>query len=118
MDREKLEKIIEEYDEDQENTLRSMLSDFYSRRMLSIAVLVWVWAIIFMGGAVGSAIGFFATERTKAHIMYAALFVCFVLFVGFMKVFAWLMIARNGIRREVKRLELRIADLAGKLEQK
>lgn len=120
MDREHIKRIIDspdEYDDSRGDSIASMLSDFYNRKMLSIAVLVWFWAVLFIVGAVLSAIGFFAADQTKDQIMYSALFVCLVLFVGFMKVFAWLMIARNGIKREVKRLELRIAELAQALAE-
>lgn len=118
MDREQVKKIIDDYDDTQENTLRSMLSEFYSRRMLSIAVLVWFWALVFIAGAIACAIGFFGAEQTKDQIMYAALFTCMILFVAFIKVFAWLMMARNGIKREVKRLELRIRELADNVTAK
>jgi hypothetical protein len=120
MDREHIKRIIDspdEYDEARGDSIASMLSDFYNRKMLSIAILVWAWALVFIAGAVGSAIMFFASDQTRDQIMYSALFVCLVLFVGFMKVFAWLMIARNGIKREVKRLELRIAELAQALAE-
>ena len=114
---EQIRKIIDEsqeYEDSKEDTIRSMLSDFYSRKMLSIAIVVWVWAIIFVAGAVYSAVKFFATDQTRDQIMYAALFICLVQFVGLMKVFAWQMLARNSIKREVKRLELRIAELPQK----
>ena len=121
MDRERLKQIIDGpdvYDDSREDTIGSMLSDFYSRKMLSIAILVWAWALIFMAGAVGSAIMFFVSGQIRDQIMYASLFVCLVLFVGFMKVFAWQMMARNSIKREVKRLELRIAELTQALASK
>jgi hypothetical protein len=121
MDREQLNKIIDdvrEYDDAQEDTFRTMLSDFYSRKMLSIVILVWVWALIFIAGAIGSAVMFFGSDQIKDQIMYAALFVCLVLFVGFVKVLAWQMIARNSIKREIKRLELRVAELAQALAGK
>jgi hypothetical protein len=121
MEDETIKKILEDhdkYDDSRENTIREMLGDFYSRKMLSVAIIVWVWAIIFMGGAVFCGIRFFDTSEPREQIMFAALFVCFVVCVGFMKVFAWLMIARNGIKREVKRLELRIAELTKTLGDK
>ena len=121
MDREQLRRIIdspEGYDNAQEDTIGSMITEFYSRKMLSVAILVWAWAIVFAAGAGGSAFMFFATDQTKAQIMYAALFVCLVLFIGLLKVFAWQMLARNSIKREIKRLELRIAELAQTLAGK
>lgn len=118
MNDEQIRKIIDgpqDYDDSKEDSLRSMLADFYSRRMLSTAILVWFWGIVFVAGAVYSAVRFFAADQTKDQIMYAALFICLVHFVGLMKVFAWQMIARNSIKREIKRLELRIAELTASL---
>ncbi len=118
MNDEQIRKIIDgpqDYEDSKEDSLCSMLSDFYSRKMLSTAILVWVWGIAFMAGAVYSAVRFFDADQTKDQIMYAALFICLVQFVGLMKVFAWQMIARNSIKREVKRLELRIAELSASL---
>lgn len=113
MDEEQIKKIIEDtYDESKEDSIMSMARDFYSRKMWSTAVLVRVWAIIFFAGAVYSAIQFFETDETQLQIMYAAIFVPCVLAIGFMKVFAWEMLHRNSIKREIKRLELRIAELA------
>ena len=118
MNDEQIRKIIDgsqDYDDSKEDSLCSMLSDFYSRKMLSTAILVWFWGIIFVAGAVYSAYKFFDADRTRDQIMYAAVFVCLVQFVGLMKVFAWQMIARNSVKREVKRLELRIAELSASL---
>jgi uncharacterized membrane protein YbjE (DUF340 family) len=115
---EEIKKMIDDvYDDSREDSIRSMVGDFYSRRMLSIAVLVWVWAILFAVGAGYSAVKFFAADQTKDQIMYAALFVCLVQFVGLMKVFAWQMLARNSVKREIKRLELRVAELAQALDK-
>lgn len=121
MEDETIKRILEDhdkYDDSRDNTIREMLGDFYSRKMISVAIVVWVWAIIFMGGAVFCCIQFIDTGDTKNQIMYAGLFVCFVHFVGLMKVFAWLMIARNGIKREIKRLELRTVELTKLLAEK
>mgnify|MGYP006303109123 CR=1 FL=1 len=121
MQDETIKRILEDsetYDDSRENTLREMLGDFYSRKMMSVAILVWVWGLVFIAGAVYSAVRFFDDIGTKDQIMYAALFIIFLMWLGLMKVFAWLMITRNGIKREVKRLELRIAELAKVLSEK
>ncbi len=113
-----IRKILDDtYDDSREDSIRAMIGDFYSRRMLSVAVLVWVWAVVFFAGAGYSAMKFFKTDQTQEQIMYAALFICLVQFVGLMKVFAWQMMARNSIKREVKRLEIRIAELAKSLDR-
>ncbi len=112
MNENEIKKIIEgTYDDSREDTIRSIVTDFYSRKLLSTAILVWVWATIFFAGAIYSAIQFFEVDDTKSQIMYVAIFVPCVLAIGFMKVFAWGMVHRHSIKREIKRLEIRIAEL-------
>ena len=112
MNDEQIKRIIEaDYDDSKEDTIRSMVSDFYSRKMLSVALLVWVFALLFFGGAVYSGIQFSNSDQTKEQIMYAALFLLFVEGIAMMKIFAWQMLARNSVKREIKRLELRVAEL-------
>jgi lysylphosphatidylglycerol synthetase-like protein (DUF2156 family) len=94
-----------------EDTLWSMVRQFYNRKMLSVIILAWVYFIIVLALAVLSGIRFSESEQTKDQIMYAAIFVCCVQLVSLIKVFAWQMIHRNGIKQEIKRLELRIAEL-------
>jgi len=106
MNDEEIKKIVNDtYDDSKEDSIWSMVRDFYSRKMLSTTILVWVWAIIFFAGAAYCSIKFFKTNQTKYHIMYAALFVCFVHGIGLMKIFAWEMIHRNSIKREIKKLK-------------
>jgi len=119
MNDEQIRKIIEDtYDESRENTVWSMVGDFYNRKMMSFVILLWVWAIIFIVGSVYCGVQFFKVEQTKYLIMYAAGFVCFVHGISLIKIFAWQIIHRNGLRREIKRLELRIAELSGSIAEK
>jgi tryptophan-rich sensory protein len=80
--------------------------------MLSIVILTWVWAILFFVGAGYSVARFFEADQMKTQIMYAAMFLCCVQCITMMKVFAWQMIHRNAILREIRRLEGRIVNLA------
>ena len=118
MDDEQIKKMVEEtYDSSKENTIRSMIRDFYSRKMASIVIFIWIWAIIFMAGIVYSAVKFFKTDQTQYQVMYAAIFVSLIQCVAILKVFAWQMIHRNSIKREIKRLELRIVELSQALNK-
>ncbi len=94
-----------------------MVKVFYSKKMRSVATLVWARAFIFFGGSIDCAVQFFTTAETRAQIMYAALFVCFFHGIGLMKIFAWSMIQRHSIKREIKRLELCVAELNEKISQ-
>ncbi len=120
MNDEQIRKIIDgshEYDDSKETTLGTMLGDFYNRKMLSVAIFIWAWGIVIIAGAVFCAVQFFRNVEVRDQIMYAALFVCCVQFLALTKIFAWQMIHRNGILREVKRLELRIAELPASLAE-
>jgi len=91
--------------ESKEDSIWSMASDFYSKKMLSLIILVWIWAVIFFAGATYCGIKFFKTDQTKSQIMYAALFVCCFQGICLMKIFAWQMIHKQGIKREIKKLK-------------
>ena len=108
----------ETYDESKEGTIRSMIGDFYNRKMASVIILVWVFGLIFIVIAVLSGVEFFVSEQTKDLVMYAVIFLASIHFIGLMKLFAWMMIHRNSIKREIKRLELRIAELTEMLKSK
>lgn len=119
MSNEQIRKIIEDsYDDSKEETLRAMARDFYSRSMRSTAILVYAWVIIFIALAVYSAMRFFKADQTQAQIMYAALFILGAHGVGLMKICAWEMMNRHSIRRDLKRLELRVAELTEMLKSK
>ena len=116
---EQIRRILDDnYEPDRESPLMSMARDFYNKRMLSTIIVVWFWALLFMAGAVYSGIMFFRVEPIRSQIMHATIFTCCLVFVSFMKVFAWQMIHRNGIVREIKRMELRISELARALAEK
>jgi hypothetical protein len=112
MNEEQLKKMIDDtYEDSKEDTIRSMIGDFYNKKMLSTILFVWAYGLAIIGLAVFSGIRYFRVDAVKYQIMYAAIFICCIQFIALIKVFAWQMIHRNSIKREIKRLELRIAEL-------
>jgi|WetSurSiteA1Bulk_404760.scaffolds.fasta_scaffold17811_2 hypothetical protein len=83
-----------------EDTLRSMLSEFYGRKMTTTAILVWGFGVLFLAAAVYSAGAFFRTAETGHQIMFTTMFISSLFGVGLMKIFAWQMMLRNSIKRE------------------
>jgi hypothetical protein len=104
-----------EYDEARDNTLRTMLSEFYNRKMTSIVILVLGMGLTFMGAGILSLVLFFRTDDIRFQIFYAIMFLMFMQFLGMMKIFAWQMIHRNSLKREIKRLEIRLQDISDRL---
>ena len=112
MNNEQIKKIIEDnYDVAKEDTTWTMIKDFYNRKTLSVIIGFWILMILFMMALVYSGIKFFKTEQVQSQIMYSTIFVSCLLGGGNLKIFAWLLAHRHGITREIKRLELRIAEL-------
>jgi hypothetical protein len=114
MDKEQVKKIIDnapEYDESQEDTLVSMIGQLYSREMLPNFIVHGAYSLPFIALAIFSGVKFFMTGQLHIQVMHAALFVCSVQFIIFSKVKYWQMLHKNNISREIKRLELRIAEL-------
>jgi len=111
------EVLDDSYDDAREGSIRSMLGEFYNRRMLWTAVFIWTVALAFLAGALFSAVRFFGAEETRNQILYATLFLTFFNWLGLMKIFAWQMIHRNSVAREIKRLEVRVAGLAKALDK-
>ncbi|MHC4638206.1 MAG: DUF6768 family protein [Planctomycetota bacterium] len=114
MDNEQIKKMIDDpgfYDDSKEYTLRSMIGDFYNRKMLSVVLLVWADTLLFISLAIFSGIKFFKVDQARDQLMYAVIFICSIQFIVLMKILAWQMIQRNGIKREIKKLELRIEEL-------
>lgn len=119
MNEEQIKKMIEDtYDDSNEDTLRSMIRECYSKSMLWVVINVYAWFFIFLAPTIIHAVQFFRTDQVRYQIMYAAIFVCCFLSIGFVKVFGWVMIQRHSIRREIKRLELRIAELSQTVKDK
>ncbi|MHC4169958.1 MAG: DUF6768 family protein [Planctomycetota bacterium] len=119
MNDEQIKEIIDgTYDRSREDTIWSMFGDFYNRRMRSMVIFIWGWGLAIMAVTIFSAVKFFRVEQTKSQIMYAAIFICGCQFIALMKIFAWQLIHRNGIKREIKLLELQIAALGEAMKDK
>ncbi len=119
MSDEPIKRIIDDsYDDSKEETLRAMAREFYSRRMRSTAILVWGWSMVFIALAVYGAMQFLKADQTQGQILYAALFILGAHGVGLMKILAGQMLHQHSIRRDLKRVELRVAELSEMLKSR
>ena len=115
MSDERIKSMVDDtYDESREDTLRAMVRESYSRKMLTSTILIWAYFLVFLALAIFSSIQFFRADEVKPQIMYAAIFVCSIQLIALVKSFGWAMlqmIRTNRIRKEMKSLEARIAEL-------
>jgi hypothetical protein len=110
--------IDEIYDTSKEDTLLSMVGQLYSRRMLPSFLVHAAYSLVFIVPAVYCGIKFFDTQQVQYQLMYAAIFICCIQVVFLRKVIYWQMLHKNSISREVKRLEVRIAELTQTVRSK
>jgi hypothetical protein len=119
MNEEQLKKIIEgTYDDSEEDSLLSMVGQLYSRKMLPSMFILATYLVPCLAGAIYCGIKFFMTDQSQFQLMYAAIFICCVQGIFTSKVKYWQMFHKNNISREIKRLELRIAELNETIDNK
>jgi len=121
MNDEQIKKIIdspEEYDDSKEESYISWVRFQFRSSQRWAIILVFAHFFFYLALAILCGILFLMTNTTKYQIMYATLFVVFILIGYLIKVFGWVMGSKNSISREIKRLEIRIAELAETVKNK
>ena len=106
------------YDPDRGESLGQMLAESFRGKHRWMAWIAWIDSLVFTAVAVFAAVQFFRVDGVRQMILYAAVFGLssgIVLFL--VKIWYWMLMNRNSIKREVKRLELRIAELIEALDR-
>ena len=98
-----------------EQSIHQMVMETFRGRQRWLIMLAIAFGFFFMGLAIFCAVQFFDAETTKAMIAWSIGFVFAFSAVTAMKVWYWMELNKNAIKREIKRLELQIARLAGRL---
>ena len=104
-----------DYDAAQEESLFQMIGRSFHGRHRWMTCVAWVYLFLFTGLAVFAAVRFFAAEATRDQVLYATLFAVAAAITMVIKIWYWMILNRNSIQREIKRLELRITQLTDKL---
>lgn len=95
----------------------SLLSTFHGE-MRKYAVLTWCFLVFFSICAAGCYFAFDAMTTTKHQLLFMTFFSMSILGTVLIKLWYWVIWNRYSVVREVKRLELRIAELVEKLEKR
>ncbi len=114
MDKEQLKNIIDspmDFDESTEETIRSYLRDCFSKQVRWVTITFFVLFCVSLVPLTFSGIQFFRVDETKMQILYAAVFTCSWLTICILEIWAMVIVQKNSLRREIKRLELCIAEL-------
>jgi Family of unknown function (DUF6768) len=104
-------------DADREESIGEMIAQSFRGQTRWLTLFAGMKISGTLAIAVLSAIFFFATESTKAHIALASVFVASLSGCMLWWMWYWLLVQRNSQAREIKRLELQVAKLASALRR-
>ncbi|MDA8018556.1 MAG: hypothetical protein MPN21_14040 [Thermoanaerobaculia bacterium] len=96
----------------EEPSLRTMMGDAFSSRLRWLMVLSSLLVFVSFLFAVWAGVHFFQATETEQMIRWGALMFLFLMPTSFIKIFHWLEMERSAIVREIKRVELRLVQLA------
>jgi len=120
---EKIDELIKEalteeeskfYDNLEEQNVFQMLGGVFQGKNKWIMVLLNFVMLVAFGFLIYSVIQIFNTDVTNELIMWSLAIVTLLLMVSMLKMFVWMQMDKNSIKREIKRIELQISTLSSK----
>jgi hypothetical protein len=103
------------YDDLNEQNVLGMIFGLFKGKNAWLLVMMNVVTVIFFGLFIYCLVQFFEVEETKDLLKWGLGSIVFLIGVSMLKVFAWMQMHKNALLRELKRLELQVTSLAGKL---
>ncbi|NMH86085.1 DUF6768 family protein [Flavivirga algicola] len=105
------------YDKLDEQNLFGMLGGLFMGKFKWIIIVINIISIFAFVAFIYCAIQFFNTEVTNELIKWGVLGTLSVMLVSMLKLFVWMQMDKNAIIREVKRLELQVSSLSGRMSE-
>jgi len=124
--KEDIDKLIKEtlsqeeakfYDELEEQNVFEMVGGLFQGKNKWIMILMNLMTLVFFGLFVYCTVQFFNTNETNEMLKWGIGGLVFLFGVSMLKVFAWMQMDKNAILREMKRLELQVSSLSGKINE-
>lgn len=101
-----------------EPSMYEMVMETFRGRYRWMAFVAVFYTIVFIALFIFAGIKFFHADETRDMLMWAAACVVCWSAIFMMKVWYWMELNKNALTREIKRLELQIARLAGRLNDR
>ena len=103
------------YDELDEQSVMEMIGGLFQTRHRWLIILMNIVTILSVIALVYCIVQFAGAEETQELIKWTAAGGICLMMISMLKVFSWLQMDKNAILRELKRLELQVASLSGKV---
>ncbi|PWK17402.1 DUF6768 family protein [Xanthomarina spongicola] len=105
------------YDELEEQNVFQMVLGLFKGKNKWIMFLMNFMTLVFFALFIYCIVQFFETDVQKEYIKWGIGALVFLFGVSMLKVFAWMQMDKNALLRELKRLELQVSSLSGKLSE-
>lgn len=105
------------YDALDEQGISDMVFGLFRGKNAWINILLNVVIIIFFGGFIYCSIQFVNAESTDGFVKWGLGSLVLLLNICMLKLYAWMQMDKNAILREMKRLELQVMSLSGRLSE-
>ena len=103
------------YDELDEQNVLQMLGGVYRGKNSWLMVLTNIVQLVFFALFIYCAIQFFKVEETNDLIKWGIGGIVTLFAQSMLKLFTWMQMDKNAIIREIKRLEIQVSSLSGKM---
>jgi len=103
------------YDSLEEQNVFEMVFGLFKGKNAWFLIVVNLMVFVFFGLLIYCGIQFFNVETTNELIKWGLGGMVCLFSVSMLKVYAWMQMDKNAILREMKRLELQVMSLSGKL---
>jgi hypothetical protein len=105
------------YDDLEEQNLVQMVSGIFSGKNSWLVIVMSMVQVVFFGCFIYCAIQFFNVEATNDLIKWGVFGTLSLMASSMLKIFAWMQMDKKAIIREIKRLELQVSSLSGKIAE-
>jgi uncharacterized membrane protein YciS (DUF1049 family) len=98
----------------EQSVSRTVIDSFRSKNRWLVVLAFALGTVLFLL-LLAVAYQFFRAESTRAMIAWAAGFVSCAMAIAMIKIWYWMELNKNSLAREIKRLELQLANLSRRL---
>ena len=103
------------YDELEEQNIFEMLTGLFNGKNKWLIYIMNVMTLVFFSLFIYCTIQFFNTDVTNELIKWGIGACVFLMGISMLKLFSWMQMDKNALLRELKRLELQVSSISGKL---
>ena len=104
------------YDSLEEQHLFAMVFGLFKGKNAWFLIVMNILILVFLAMFVYGCIQFFRADTVEELIKWGFGSFVFLLSLSMLKIYAWMQMDKNAILREMKRLELQVMSLSGKLK--